>query len=76
MEYYTATQLDFGLDCPPLLEKTKSKKTKRMKKKDFVFDLMDCMTSPIIVFESAWKDSIPEAMLKNTKFSRLISSIQ
>lgn len=46
-----------------------------MNNKDFVFDLLDCMTSPIIVFESAWRDSIPEDMLKNVKFSRLIASI-
>ena len=76
MENYTVTQLNFGFDCPPLPEKTKAKESKRIKSKDFAFDLMDCMTSPIIVFESAWKDSIPEEILKNVKLSRLISSLQ
>ena len=76
MENYTAAQLDFGFDCPPLPEKTNAQESKKVKNKDFVFDLMDCMTSPIIVFESAWKDSIPEEMLKNAKFSRLVSSLQ
>lgn len=76
MENYTVKQLDFGFDCPPLTEKTKAQESKKVESKDFVFDLMDCMTSPIIVFESAWKDSIPEEMLKNVKLSRLISSLR
>ncbi|MEM1336743.1 MAG: hypothetical protein AAFU74_00725 [Bacteroidota bacterium] len=76
MENDTTSQLDFGFDCPPLPEKVMAKESNKKKSKDFVFDLMDCMTSPIIVFESAWKDSIPEEMLKNVKLSRIVSSIQ
>lgn len=74
MENYTVTQLDFGFDCPPL--PAKAKESKRIKSKDFVFDLMDCMTSPIIVYESAWKYSIPDDMLKNVKLSRLLTNFQ
>ncbi|QLG44685.1 hypothetical protein [Costertonia aggregata] len=76
MENYTTSQLDFGFDCPPLPEKAKAQKSSKTKNKDFVFDLMDFMTSPIIVYESAWKDSIPEDMMKNVKLSRLLTNLQ
>ena len=76
MENLNVVQLDFGFDCPPLPKKSKGQKPNKKKSNDFVFDLMDCMTSPIIVFESAWKDIIPNEMLKNVKLSRLVASIQ
>ena len=37
---------------------------------------MDCLTSPVIVFKSAWQDIIPEDILKNIKLSRLLCSMQ
>lgn len=44
-------------------------------KNDFVFDFMDCLASPIIVFKSAWQDSIPKDLLGRIKLSRLICSM-
>ncbi|GAB4512517.1 MAG: hypothetical protein Tsb004_18440 [Allomuricauda sp.] len=76
MENLNVVQLDFGFDCAPLRKKSKGQKPNKKKDNDFVFDLMDCMASPIIVFESPWKDIIPEEMLKKVKISRLVASIQ
>jgi hypothetical protein len=46
-------QLDFGLE----FEKRKQETPVSLKKSksNFVFDMMDCLTSPIIVHDSAWR---------------------
>ena len=36
---------------------------------------MDCLTSPIIVFKSAWQDTIPKDILCRIKLSRIICSM-
>lgn len=76
MENFNLVQLDFGFNCVPLSVKKKASKSKKKQTEDFVFNFMDCLTSPIIVFKSAWQDTIPKDILKNIKLSRLLCSMQ
>ncbi|WP_166961903.1 hypothetical protein [Yeosuana marina] len=72
MENLKVVQLDFGFEVKSIsaLEEVIKQPTKD--KKDFVFDFMDCLVSPIIVFKSAWQDTIPKDILGRIKISRLI----
>lgn len=76
MENFNLIQLDFGFNCEPLLVEKSTSKSKKKRTEDFVFNFMDCLTSPIIVFKSAWQDTIPKDILKNIKLSRLLCSMQ
>ncbi|MFD1616405.1 hypothetical protein [Gelatiniphilus marinus] len=69
-------QLDFGFECEPIQAKEKTLKPNKKPSNDFVFNFMDCLTSPIIVFKSAWQDIIPKDLLNNVKLSRLLCSMQ
>ena len=60
MENLNVVQLDFGFEFKPVLAKEKTIKPTKKHKNDFVFDFMDCLASPIIVFKSAWQDTIPK----------------
>ncbi|MEM7298664.1 MAG: hypothetical protein AAF391_10415, partial [Bacteroidota bacterium] len=40
------------------------------------FDLMDTLTSPVIVFDSAWKDSIPKDLLESITEARMIAGMK
>lgn len=76
MENFNLVQLDFGFECEPLSTQKKTSKPNKKRNNDFVFNFMDCLTSPIIVFKSAWQDTIPKDILKNVKLSRLLCSMQ
>lgn len=41
--------------------------------KNSIFDLLDCFHSPIIVFESAWKDDIPKDLKQSIVGDRMIA---
>ena len=75
MENLNVLQLDFGFEVKPVLVKEKTRKRTKKDKSDFVFDFMDCLSSPIIVFKSAWQDTIPKDILGRIKLSRLICSM-
>lgn len=76
MENFNFVQLDFGFDFEPLRVQKKTSKSNTKQTNGFVFNFMDCLTSPIIVFKSAWQDIIPEDILKNIKPSRLLCAVQ
>lgn len=76
MENLKVVQFDFGFECKPVLAKEKVVKPTKKDKSDFVFDFMDCLASPIIVFKSAWQDTIPKDILGRIKLSRLICSMK
>jgi hypothetical protein len=76
MENFNLVQLDFGFDYEPISEQKKIWKSNKKRNNDFVFNFMDCLTSPIIVFKSAWQDTIPEEILKNIKLSRILCSMK
>ena len=76
MENFNLVQLDFGFECEPLPTQKKTPKSNKKRTNDFVFNFMDCLTSPIIVFKSAWQDTIPKDILKNIKLSRILCSMQ
>ncbi|MHA7830207.1 MAG: hypothetical protein ACX93O_03850 [Flagellimonas sp.] len=40
-------------------------------KSDFIFDFMDVLTGPIIVYPSAWQDLIPVDILQNITAARI-----
>ena len=75
MKNLKVVQFDFGFECEPISVKEKVVKPTKKHKRDFVFDLMDCLTSPIIVFKSGWQDAIPKDILGSIKLSRLICSM-
>ena len=75
MENLKVVQFDFGFECNPISAKEKVVKPTKKDKCDFVFDFMDCLASPIIVFKSAWQDTIPRDILGRIKLSRLICSM-
>ncbi|MEO0571967.1 MAG: hypothetical protein AAF039_09705 [Bacteroidota bacterium] len=69
-------QFDFQLEKPamePKPERRPQKKKTRDTAKDFVFDMMDCLTSPIIVFKSAWMDMVPKDVISNIPMARMIA---
>ncbi|MCG8319870.1 MAG: hypothetical protein MI921_10240 [Cytophagales bacterium] len=67
-------QLDFGFDTPK--QEIKKEKASKPVKKDFVFEILDPISSPIIVYNSAWKDSLPKDLLSNIRMDRLMSSMK
>jgi hypothetical protein len=71
MENLEVVQLDFGFECKPISEKEKTVRPTKKQRDDFVFDFMDCLTSPIIVYPSPWRDAVPKGLLKNITLSRL-----
>lgn len=75
MENLNVLQLDFGFEIKPVLVKEKAIKQTKKDKNDFVFDFMDCLASPIIVFKSAWQDTIPKDILGRIKLSRIMCSM-
>ena len=72
MEHPNMHQLDFGFEMEPTTEP----KSFKMAQSDFVFDFMDCLSSPIIVFPSAWQDAVPQLLLKNITLARLLTQMQ
>ena len=76
MNTIKTVQLDFGFECEPIQIREKILKPNKKRDNDFVFNFMDCLTSPIIVFKSAWQDTISKYILKNIKLSRLLCSMQ
>ena len=75
MKNLKVAQFDFGFECKPISAKEKVVKPTKKDKSDFVFDFMDCLASPITVFKSAWKDTIPKDILGRIKLSRIICSM-
>jgi len=75
MENLKVVQFDFGFKFKPILAKEKVVKPTKKDKSDFVFDFMDCLASPIIVFKSVWQDTIPKDILGRIKLSRIICSM-
>ena len=75
MKNLNLQQLDFGFDVDSVLPKELAVKPAKSSKSDFVFDLMDCLTSPIIVFKSQWQDAIPKDILDRIKLERIISTM-
>ena len=71
MENLEVVQLDFGFDSQPVLAKKTTVKSTKKHRNDFVFDFMDCLESPVIVYTSPWQDAVPKDLLKNITLSRL-----
>jgi len=65
MDNLNVVQLDFGFEYKPIPIKKKILKSSKKRSNDFVFNFMDCLTSPIIIFKSAWQDTIPKDILKH-----------
>jgi len=72
MENSKLLQLDFGFDLNPILKKNQKPVNKKKVKSDFVFEIMDSLTSPIIIFKSAWQEAIPKDLLEKITISRML----
>lgn len=78
MEHPDMQQLDFGFELEPT-ETPFPKPTHQSFKKapsDFVLDFMDLLTSPIIVYPSAWQDAVPKHLLDNITMARMLTQMQ
>lgn len=60
MEHPNIQQLDFGFELEPATDPKSIPKSIKKAQSDFVFDFMDCLSSPIIVYPSAWQDAVPK----------------
>lgn len=76
MENPNTLQLDFGFDKKPLQKYRHKPMNRKKAQDDFVFEFMDCLSSPIIVFSSAWKDDVPKELLDKITMSRLLCSLE
>lgn len=65
-------QLDFGFDRKAVTDQKPRSKSNNKIRSDFVFDFMDCLTGPIIVFRSAWQDAVPKDVLNNISLARMM----
>ncbi|TNJ46098.1 hypothetical protein KFZ70_09025 [Tamlana fucoidanivorans] len=76
MKNIKTIQFDFGfkveLNLNNNIKTTNSKKAQE----DLVFELMDSLTSPIIVYKSAWQDAIPKDLLSKITISRMICQLK
>ncbi|MBJ6369148.1 hypothetical protein [Snuella sedimenti] len=72
MKNLNTVQLDFGFDCKPMPVGKQIVKPNKKQKDNYVFDLIDCLTSPIIVFKTTWQDAIPKDLLKKITISRML----
>ena len=71
MENLKVVQFDFGFEVKPISAKEKVVKPTKKHRDDFVFDFMDCLESPVIVYSSPWQDAVPKDLIKNITLSRL-----
>ncbi len=71
MEDSNFSQLDFGFDIP---EKESIPKHSKPSKTDQVFDLMDCISSPIMVFNTLWP--LPDDLLNIIPETRMASRLK
>ena len=69
-------QLDFGFEMEPTTDPNPTPKSFKKAQSDFVFDFMDCLSSPIIVYPSAWQDAVPKQVLHNITLARLLTQMQ
>ncbi|MCX2682218.1 hypothetical protein OOZ15_19930, partial [Galbibacter sp. EGI 63066] len=76
MEHSNMQQLDFGFELEPITDLKPTPKSIKKTESDFVFDFMDCLSSPIIVFPSSWEDAVPQQLLKNITLARLLVQMQ
>jgi len=53
-----------------------AKQSGKRQREAFVFHFMDILTAPILTHSVAWKDAIPERLIKTITMSRLIASMQ
>jgi hypothetical protein len=72
MENSKLLQLDFGFNITPVQNQKNIKINPKKAKSDFVFEFMDALTSPIIIYNTAWKDAIPKDLLKKITISRML----
>lgn len=76
MENSHVVQLDFGFEMEPTETPIPNTKSFKKVKSDFIFDFMDILTGPIIVYPSAWQDLIPVDILQNITSARLIIQME
>ncbi|MBW8201936.1 hypothetical protein [Flagellimonas abyssi] len=76
MEHPNMHQLDFDFELAPEISPKPTPKHFKKAQSDFVLDFMDCLSSPIIVYPSAWQDAVPKQVLDNITLARLLTQMQ
>lgn len=64
------TWIDLSSGTPIRAPPSPQKKRKQIE--PWIFEMMDAICSPVIVFQSSWKESIPESVLADIKVARLL----
>ena len=73
MEDPKLLQLDFGFDIDAIQNQESTKTNTKKAKSDFVFEFMDALTSPVIIYNTTWQDAIPKDLLKRITVSRMMN---
>ncbi|MEC3908890.1 hypothetical protein VOI54_17820 [Tamlana sp. 2201CG12-4] len=76
MENPKTLQLDFDFEINTIPKAEIKPINVKKAKEDFVFDFMDSLTSPIIVFKSAWQDAVPANVLNKITMSRVLCKMK
>lgn len=67
-------QLHFDFNKEP--NETPIPEQDKKAEKQFVFDMMDILTAPIITFPSSWSDSLPKQLLQDIKTARIMAALK
>lgn len=76
MENPKTLQLDFNFEIKPCPKESIKPINVKKAKEDFVFEFMDALTSPVIVFKSAWQDAVPANILNKITMSRMLCKMK
>ena len=73
METPQVLQLDFDFVQEV---RNEPKKPSKRDRKNFTFDLMDVLQSPVIVFPTAWQNALPSDLIECIKEARMIAAMK
>ncbi|GAA3561389.1 hypothetical protein [Snuella lapsa] len=73
MENPKLLQLDFGFEVNSTPKQRQKPFNMKKAKSDFVFECMDALTSPVIIYSTTWQDAIPKDLLEKITMSRMLS---
>lgn len=72
MENPKLLHLDFGFDINPIPKQHEKTINKKRAKQDFIFEFLDALKSPVIIYNTTWQDAIPKGLLEKITISRMM----
>lgn len=67
-------QLDFGFELKD--QKPLKKVVRKYEKDDFILDIIDPISAPVISYPSPWMDSLPKELINNITLARFLSVLK